>query len=147
MKRKIITVLSLILIAALFLTACNTLSDAAKLTEYDFGTDKVPTINSVIGTERKVTGVSSGTSNGIKYKEYTYQTDSTFDDLLAYVTALMNDYDWMAIEDYNLNDPTGTVKLAIESADSGKILIMTITYKANEYTIRIEKGDGTLTRY
>jgi len=141
MKRKNPAILSLILILALLMSAC---SNAAKLTEYDFGTDKIPSVNVVIGEERKVTGVSVGTSNGTQYKEYIYATDTMFQDLATYLTSLMED-GWIAVNDYNLNDGTGKAQLAIESADAGKILVITVTFEANKYEILVEKAAGTLT--
>ena len=141
MKRKNIAILSLILIATLLLSACG---NAAKLTEYDFGADKIPSVNAVIGEERKVIGVSTGTSNGTQYKEYTYATDSMFEDLAPYLTSLIES-GWIPIVDYNLNDGTGKAQLAIESADAGKILIITVKFEAKKYEIRVEKGTGTLT--
>ena len=61
MFKKVISIISLILVSAVLFSACG---NAAKLTEYDFGTDKVPSVNAVIGEERIVTGAETGTSNG-----------------------------------------------------------------------------------
>ena len=141
MKRKSLVILSIVLMLALLMSACG---NAAKLTEYDFGTDKVPSVNAVIGEERKVTGVSTGTSNGNQYKKYTYETESMLQDLAPYLTSLMED-GWIAVNDYNLNDGTGTAQLAIESADAGKILVITVTFDAKSYEVLIEKATGTLT--
>jgi hypothetical protein len=120
------------------------LKDAAALTEYDFETDKVSSVNSVIGDEREVTGVKSGSSNGIQYKEYTYKTESTGDDLLAYANHLL-EAGWIPLDNFNVTDSDGTGRLAIQSADEGKILIMTLTFQEGEYTIRTEKSEGALT--
>ena len=141
MKRKSLAIFSLVLVLALFISACG---KAAELTEYDFGADKVPSVNAVIGEERKVTGVSTGTSNGTQYKEYIYATDSMYEDLAPYLTSLIES-GWLPIVDYNLNDGTGKAQLAIESADAGKILIITVKFEAKKYEIRVEKGIGTLT--
>lgn len=145
MKRKSIVLLSFLLVSTLVLSACSALSDAAELTEYDFGTDKVPSVNAVIGAERKVTGVSTGTSNGTQYKEYTYETASMQEDLGTYLNYLM-EAGWIPINDFNTNDGVGEAQLAIESLDAGKVLAVTVAFEASSYTVRVQKGDGTLTR-
>jgi len=122
---------------------------ASKLTEYDFGTDKVASVNAVIGEKRKVTGVDVGVSatpsGSVQYKQYTYETASMFEDLLAYSNHLRNK-GWLVLKDYNLAAGNGEMQLAIESADSGKILIMSVVFEKDKYAIRITKGEGTLTR-
>lgn len=144
MKRKSTAILSFVLACVLLLNGCGALSDAAELTEYDFGTDKIPSVNAVIGAERKVTGVSTGTSNGTQYKAYTYETGSMQEDLTTYLGSLM-DAGWIPIADFNLNDGTGEALLAIESADAGKILVLTATFEQGKYEIKTEKAEGTLT--
>jgi len=146
MKRKNILLTSLIAALMLTLCACGALKDAAKLTEYDFDADKVPSVNAIIGAERQVTGVLTGVStNGMHYKEYTYKSDTVKEDLTTYLYFLM-DEGWIPIVDFDLNEgDTGEAQLAIESADTGQILIVTATFEPNEYTIKVEKGEGTLT--
>jgi hypothetical protein len=114
--------------------------------EYDFGSDKVPTVNSIVGEERKVTGVSTNIDTESTTKEYTYRSDSVFNDLLKYTLHLQS-IGWTPIKDYNLYDMPGVAKLAIESADSGQILIISIEYDTTKYTVEIIKAKGTLTKY
>ena len=140
MYKKGITIISLVLICALLLSACG---NAAKLTEYDFDTDKVPSINAVLGEERKVSGVETGTSNGVRYKQYTYESSSVTDDLIEY-TSHLRDNGWLVIQDYDLTEPEGEAQLAVESADSGNILVISIAFEQSRYAIRINKMEGTL---
>jgi len=132
----------IILVLAFSLAACSILNDAAKLTEYDFGNDKIPTINSHVG-DRKVTHVEVGTNNGSPQKQYTYQSDTVFDDLLAY-TLYLRENSWMVTQDYDLEKTPGSAQLGKESADEGKILIMSIAFEENKYAVKITKMDGTL---
>ena len=141
MCKKLIFVISLLLAAAALLSACGS---AAKLSEYDFGTDKVPSVNAVIGEERKVTGVETGTTNGVRYKQYTYESATVAEDLIAY-TARLRGSGWLVTKDYNLADAKGEAELATESADSGKILILSIAFETGKYAIRVNKLDGSLT--
>ena len=96
-------------------------SSAEKLTEYEVGGDKVASVNDVIGDTRKVTGVSSGTSNGVRYKQYTYETASVLQDLIAYSVYLRNN-GWLVTKEYNLTTGRGEMGFAKASADNGKIL-------------------------
>ena len=141
MYKKAIAVISLLLVTVLLFSACGS---AEKLTEYELGTDKVASINAVLGENRKVSGVSTGTENGVQHKEYTYETPSMVDDLAEYSTYLRNN-GWLVIKDYNFTDGKGEAQLAIESADSGKILVISIAFEANRYTIRVDKFKGSLT--
>ena len=123
---------------------------ASKLTEYDFGTDKIRSINAVIGETRKVTGVSTGvsasTSGSSQYKQYDYETASMGKDLTTYWTTYLQSNGWTPIKDFSLNASKGEMQIAKESADSGKILIMLVEFEQSKYTIKITKGEGTLTR-
>ena len=141
MYKKVVSNISLMLVCALLLCACG---NAAKLTEYDFDTDKVPSVNAVIGEERKVSGVSTGTTNGVRYKQYTYESASVTEDLTKYTTRL-RDIGWLVTQDYDLTERKGEAQLAIESADSGKILVMSIAFDSGRYAIRVNKMDGDLT--
>ena len=141
MYKKGITIVSLLLVCAMLSGACG---NAAKLMEYDFGTDKVPSINAILGEERKVSGVESGTSNGVQYKQYTYTSASVSEDLIKY-TSHLRDNGWLAVKDYDLTESKGEAQLAIESADNGLILVISIAFEDGRYAIRINKMEGTLT--
>jgi len=138
-----IALLALVAALALALSGCNALSDAGKLQTYDFDTDQVPTINSIVG-ERTVTAVDVTTTNGSPQKQYTYSSTSVFDDLVNYTTALRN-AGWTVTQDYDFNTMPGSAQLAKQSADSGKVLVLSIAYQDGQYAIKITKTDGTLT--
>ena len=145
MNKKIIAIALLLSALAFLLCSCGMFDDAAKLTEYDFDTDKVPSINSVLGEERKVTGISTGTDNGVQYKQYTYETSSMLEDLSTY-SAYLQEKGWVVTKDYNLNDGSGEMQLAIESADAGKILVISVAFEEKQYAVRVNKLEGELTR-
>jgi len=138
---KLVSIIAFIITAAFLLNGCGS---AAKLTEYDFGADKVPSVNAVIGEERKVSGVATGTENGVRYKQYTYETETMLDDLWAYYSRL-SELGWVVTQDFDLAEGEGEMQLGIESADEGKILIISISFTPNRYAVRINKLDGTLT--
>lgn len=141
-KRTLVLV-ALAFIMAGMLSACSIFSDAAKLQEYDFDSDKIPTINSQVG-ERKVTGVETSVTNGEPQKQYTYESSTVADDILAYMQYLV-DNGWITTQAYDLTVSPGSVQLARESADAGKVLVISIAYEGSKYAIKITKTDGTLT--
>jgi len=145
-KILIAVVVLLAILAAFFFYMFYMLNSASKLTEYDFGSDKIPSVNAVISEERKVTKFSSGvsTSSG-QYKEYTYKSASMLNDLSVYSTHLRNN-GWLVTQSYDLNTGKGEMQLAAESADKGKIMIMSVAFEPEKYTIKISKLEGTLTR-
>ncbi|MCL1914664.1 MAG: hypothetical protein FWG10_12515 [Eubacteriaceae bacterium] len=141
-KRKLATFLCIVFCLALF-AGCK---KAAALAEYEFGDDKIPSVNAVLGEDRKVIGTGTGTTNGVRYKEYKYQTETMRDDMVRYVIQeLLGPEGWLAISDFNFDDLSGEGKIAKNSLEEGKILIMTITFDLTTYNLKIEKGQGTLT--
>jgi opacity protein-like surface antigen len=148
MKRSIKLVVAVLAVAvlALALLGCTALKDAEQLQEYDLGTDKVPSLTSVVGM-RTVTAVNVGTGTNGEYKEYSYQTDSMVEDLQKYVLDDLLKNGWTATVDFNFYDMPGNAQIASKSADDGKILLMDIEYASDSYTIKITKGEGTLTFY
>lgn len=142
MKKALCILLALLL--ALGFSGCGALKAAAQLQTYDFGPDSVPSVNSVVG-ERKVTGVKSGTGSGAVYKEYSYESGTTSEDLITYLIDGLLANNWYALTDFNLLELPGTAQLATESADSGQIIIMDVGYETGGYTIRLTKGEGSLT--
>ena len=139
--KRFTSVIALTLIAAFLFAGCG---NAAKLTEYDFGTDKVPSVNAVIGEERKVSGVATGTENGVRYKQYTYETETMVEDLWTYYTHL-SELGWIVTQDFDLAEGEGEMQLGIESADEGKILIVSVDFTPTRYAIKISKLEGELT--
>ena len=144
MFKKIILGLVVIVVCAVAILFFVT-GNAAKLAEYKFGPDKVASVNAVIGEQRKVSGVTSSISNGVQQKQYTYESESVVKDLTTYTLHLRNN-GWIVTKSYDLAAGNGEAQLGIESADKGKILIMSIVFEPNKYAIKITKADGQLTR-
>lgn len=130
-------------LAACLLCACGALEDAAELQEYDLGVDTLVSVNALIG-EREVSGYSSftGSSKGL---EIIYKSDTVYDDLVAYVTYLKEDMAYIHTQDMDLKQSPGGTQLARNSEDEGIAIIITIKYTDSDYTLRIEKGKGSVT--
>jgi hypothetical protein len=144
MRKTVCTVVSVLLVFALVpaLSGCGILADAEKLEQYEMDEDVIPSINSVVG-EREVTGVESSTDNGVKVKQYSYSSDSVFDDLLQYVITLRED-GWLVTQDIDLDVVPGTGELGKNSVDEGRVVLVFFSYDDSGYTIKISKGEGTI---
>ena len=149
MKRLGLVSRAVLVVVVLFglvaLSGCGILNSAAKLQEYSFDGDKLPSLNSVVG-ERTVTGVNSSSENGVSSKSYTYKTVSGFTDAYDYYNDLVAS-GWTLIEDWDGDQASSVIIMGIESVDTGKILVISISYDASSVMVSIKKGDGTMTYY
>ena len=142
-KKNVLCLLSICAVA-LLLGACNILGDAAKLEVYDFGSDRIPTINSVVG-ERKVTGVETGTrTGGVQYKNYTYETQTLTEDMDAYYFSLQ-EAGFLVTKSSDGNTLKGTLEMGCNSADEGKLILVGLAWDNTIITISIVKGEGSVT--
>lgn len=140
---RLISFLLLMFVMASLLTGCGaTLADVAKLEQYEMGDDAIPSVTSVVG-ERSVSSVKSSINNGVTTKEYTYSSDSVYDDLLAYIVKLM-DEGWLVTKDIDLNVVPSSGELGRESVEEGQIVLLTFTYDDDGYVITVTKGIGTI---
>ena len=80
-----------------------------------------------------------------KTKTVEYKSDSVQDDLIKYVEYLRTDAGFSLIKEMDLSVVPSTVQLAKESVDEGQVIIIIIDYTLNGYTIKLTKGEGTLT--
>ena len=149
MKKSLKIILSIVLVVivlvgVLMLVINSSLTGAAKLHAYDFGADKIPSFNSIVG-ERKVTGVgSSSSTNGIQQKNYTYETHSRDNDLNAYFNALTA-IDFLLLEPMSGNELKGSMQLGIASSDEGKIILLDLSWDNTSISVALAKADGTIT--
>ena len=129
------------------LVGCGAMEKASTLQDYEIGDDSVVAVTGLVG-KRTVTGVSTSASNGGNTKEYTYESSSAQDDVLAYVNELLYEQGYIATEDADLESASGTVNLAAKSpSDSSKIITVDIDYSASGYTVTLTRLTGTLTEY
>ena len=150
MKKSLKIILAIILLLVvivgvmLLIVFPATLNNAGKLQTYDFGTDKIPSFNSVVG-ERKVTGVgSSSSASGTQQKDYTYETQSRDADLDAYFDALKA-AGFLVLKPMDGNTLKGSMQLGIASADEGKIILLELSWDGAKVSVALAKGDGTIT--
>ena len=144
MKKKVfIIVIAIVVVAVSGLFYL--LGSASKQTEYELGSDKVASINAVIGEVRKVKGVIVDSSSKMQTKQYTYESASVEKDLSAYFSYLTKN-GWDITKTSSSSIGNREMQFTTESVDAGKILIMTVMYEEGKYVIRISKLAGTYTR-
>lgn len=120
-------------------------NQAKDVEEYKIGENVIPAIKLIVG-ERKVSGVSSTIENGVSTKTYTYiNIESVKEDLIKYVSELRTNQNYKVIKSFDLNDATGDLQLAKKAYESDKIIVISIEWSANTYTVSLNLLEGTLT--
>ncbi len=116
-------------------------------TQYQLDKEFVPSITSIVGNRSVKDTKTEKKDNNIK-KTYKYVNISNVTaDLTNYITYLTETLEFINTTTYDLTESSGTIKLGNESKSEGYVILITITYNSNSYTITIEKKLGTLTRY
>jgi len=148
MKTKATVLLIMVIGFTFLLAAC--LKDKGY---YEMGKDRITSIVAVVG-ERKMTGTSTSTSNGVQTKTWSYTTDpddpgQASNDLATYITHLMRDEGFFVTISIDGLPADGGVpiQLAKESVDEGKVIIINIVYNSKGYTIELNKLTDTITYY
>jgi len=137
----IVFVFAAVLLSCL-LSACAS-DDPATLKTYNFDRDRVPSITSVVG-KRTVTDVESEGKNEFPSMQYTYQSNSVFDDLFQY-TQRLQERGWTTTGgSYDLKESPGSAQFVKESVDNRQILILFIAYEENAYAIKVTKLEAAL---
>lgn len=129
-----------------FISVSILLGNATKAEEYTIGADTIPSIKAVV-EERKITSVSTSTFNGITTKEMELKSSSVQEDLSEYIKYLKSNEQFYLLKEMDLSILPGTIQIAKESIEENQIIIMDIEYDSSGYTIKIRKGEGTLTIY
>jgi hypothetical protein len=111
---------------------------------YEVDDESVPSIDSVVGF-REITNSGAGITEGKPYVQVFYKTSSLQADLQAYVNFLI-DNGWVVTR-MEGDASGGTFQLASESSETGKLLMVTIEFTADSYSILMHKTSATLRRY
>jgi len=114
---------------------------------YEIGSDKVPSVKYVLGEIREVTGVSTSTRNGVTTKTIEYRVpDNQGAEMLQYAKALMDKHGFYNTTPYDFTGSTGKgFEFSRVSDTEGFIIMLEIEYDRSGYTIKLTRGEGTLT--
>jgi len=130
--------LALLIAAMLVPAGCGVLKEAEQLQSYDMNGEAIPSLNSVVG-DRKLTGKSTGTENGVPYAAYTYKSDTPFEDTNAYFEKLCAD-GFIVTQDWDGSQDAGTVELMRQSKADDQLLVVTAAYEAGKVTVTLQGG-------
>ncbi len=140
-KKLIVLILLSIFIffsVLLLLTIIKT-RNASNLQYYTISGDDITSITNVVG-KRKVSSLSSKTSDSMIYKQYTYYgMDSAVEDVQKYVGYLCDSDKFVADSLLNSNEENGEVTLYKKAFGSENKIILTIEYEIGRYKISLEK--------
>lgn len=143
-KKRIILIISgviaaVVLFAGLFIYIFTMVfRNMQNIEAYTFGSDSVASVNSVVG-KRAVNSYQTTKNTEYSDKTIQYISDSVQEDLRQYSEYLVGEGGFET-EFFGDAMAEGRMVFYKESADSGKILIMTIDYTDKGYQINIRKG-------
>jgi len=117
--------------------------EAAKAKFYDLDGDKVVGVYAAVGA-RDLLSAQTGNEGGAAYLAAAYKTANIQEDVQNYAKAL-NTEKWMLTKQEGAWD-AGSISLAKESREKGKILVMTIELKGNSFQVNVAKMPGTVSQ-
>lgn len=125
-------------IAIIIAIAFSSVNKVQKADFYTMGEDRIPSVKAAIG-ERDIHSVSKTSENGLVTHTYGFRSDSAESDVLAYSEYLVEQSGFTETS----MDSSGII-YAKKSLEEGKIIVITLSYTAFDYTITLQKGKGSL---
>jgi len=114
---------------------------------FDVGGDEIPSVMYVLGEKRKISDVTISSSKSADKMVIEYSvSENQGDDMEEYAGALVDDFDFIALDEYDFGGKRGSdfqfVKVSDE--DDDHIVIVTIDFNNSGYTLTIERKEGEL---
>ena len=131
------------------ITAVVLLNNATAQQDFiTIGPDQVPSVKYILGEERTIISIDDSDVDGIQQKILQYEVDSDQnEDMYRYSTALMDDYGYVPVTDYDYNGPIGEgFEVAKNSVEEGYLVAVRIDYYQDGYTLTYERQIGSVTR-
>ena len=142
MKKKILIIGIILTIIIGFIIIKNLNND--KDGYYVLNKDEIPSIEKILG-KRNLYGKNKKRNNKNLIKTYEYnKIDDVYSDLSIYTDYLINDLGFNTTNSFDLNNKSGTIKLASNSIENNYIILMDIKYSKGKYTIKITRGKGRI---
>ena len=125
----------------------GSLSKTAEADYYEIGSDKVPSVKLILGEVRDVISVNTSTGNGVTTKAIGYKVEENQSaEMEKYAMALMSSHSFYSTNDFDFSGSTGKgFEFSRVSDEDGFIIILSIDYDSDGYTITLKRGEGTLT--
>lgn len=149
--KKIFKILGIIFLivftfAAIALISVNVKSNS---NEYKIGEDSISSVKAIVG-KRSISGISvdKDISKGVYKNTYVYKNvENVKEDLATYITSLLQNEKFTVLTDYDLNNASGKLDLGKESSQENIVVVMSITWDINSFTIDLLSSPGTLTYF
>lgn len=122
------------------------INKAENIDYYTIGNDKIISITNVVG-KRKINRISINKSKGITTKTYTYTNVSNVKSDISKYTEELKNNNFVNTTNIDLSKDNNTISLASSSIDPDNIIIITILYNLDRYTIIMKKGKGSIQLY
>lgn len=142
-KKKVLLIVGIVCLSIIVFASILTIitmfimNHTATLEYYDVSGEKIPTVYSVLG-KRNVSYISVGNKNDVHYQEYKYYgMDSASNDVEEYILFLCNEQGFTLYDNFERSQIEGEVRLG-KKLDSGKEIMITITYQIGSYTVLIQ---------
>ncbi|MCL1895957.1 MAG: zinc ribbon domain-containing protein [Clostridiales bacterium] len=150
-KKKLPRWLLVVIIIAAVLVVVLVVANAAtgKAADRDYfriGADEVPSVKLVLGEEREVSGVKTGTNAVGREMVINYKVDEgQGEDMGKYAKALMDDYGYINTTPYDFTGPKGKgFEFAKESVMEGYVVLVQIDYDTKGYDLTLTVSTGEL---
>lgn len=117
---------------------------------YDLPNDTIPSVYSVLGEERNISGFKTSTSNGETEKMYSYNNVTDVQsDIVEYITYLHDTAGFLYVQDCDTEPLTGSIYMGKNSSKDGEVVLVTIDYSKTQgtYDITVENIEGELQVY
>lgn len=161
MKKSRLMLAAIILLAAMLLSACEyhmkateinetpgpaTLALIGKSESYYLGDDVIPSVTAAAGV-RVVTSLETVVDDGIPYKQYSYESDTVVEDMIAYFQCLADD-GYAVTQSYDLSEMPGGARFAKESPQfPGQLILIAVNYTEAGYAVKVARERGTLQNF
>lgn len=165
-KKKLSKKQLILIIIAAFVVATGSFAGAYLLNRkkgpvlYLENVDNIPAITEVVGKRKEVKEDKKEEKEKEEENDKSEDTEIDLDtitethtysnvengaeDIGSYIVYLMENYHFVALEDYDVANPEGMVHLAADSQTDGEVIKMEIDYKADTYTIALIKEEGSV---
>ncbi len=113
---------------------------------YDLGAETLKSVKDVVG-KRKVKSFCTETCDGLTTKTMDYVSDTVEKDLDIYLRYLTGEGGFRLFDPVDLSQTPGTIQMGKHAKEAGEIMMVTIDYDQQGYSVVVQKGAGTLTFY
>lgn len=146
MNKKNLSVMMAVLAGSAMLCGCAKSTDESVSLE----NNEIPTMYSVLGDEKELTGQGASTQNGMSSRSLTYGNgDVSRDDAVNYILGLQDNNGYTIVDGSDdENDSATEMKIgAARDMGDGNLIIVSVDWQMGETVVEYQYGEGELTIY